>query len=112
MILMPIVYARDMDESAEFYSRLGFEIEFRSPTWTQLKAGDGAILALHAAEAGLAGTIELAMMAQEPLELIARDLSPARGIADEAFGRSLVLEDPNGLRIQINQHDHDLHGAR
>ncbi len=33
----------------------------------------------------------------------------ARGIADEAFGRSIVLQDPNGLQIQVNEHDRELY---
>jgi hypothetical protein len=28
---------------------------------------------------------------------------------DEAFGRSLVVTDPDGLEIQINEHDHELY---
>ena len=34
----------------------------------------------------------------------AGNLEVARGIADEAFGRSLVVRDPDGLEIQINEH--------
>jgi len=34
----------------------------------------------------------------------------SRGVADEAFGRSIVVSDANGLRIQINEHDRELHG--
>ena len=56
MILMPIVYVREMDESDGFYERLGFEVDIqaRSQMWTELKAADGAVLALHAAEDGYA----------------------------------------------------------
>ena len=112
MILMPIVYVRDMDESIAFYEQLGFavDIQSRSQGWTELKAGEGAILALHSAETGEAGRIELSMVAEEPLERLAEVASPARGIADEAFGRSIVLRDPNGLQIQVNEHDPGLYG--
>lgn len=112
MILMPIVYVRDMDESVAFYERLGFEVDTqsRSQNWTELKAGEGAVLALHSAEGGKAGRVELSMVAQLPLERLAEVASLARGIADEAFGRSIVLEDPNGLQIQVNEHDRELHG--
>ena len=110
MILMPIIYVRDMDESVAFYERLGFEVDVqsRSQMWTELKAGDRAVLALHGvAEGGEPGRLELSMVAEEPLERIA-DLAPVvRGIADEAFGRSLVLEDPNTLRIQVNEHERE-----
>jgi catechol 2,3-dioxygenase-like lactoylglutathione lyase family enzyme len=107
VILMPIVYVRDLDESVEFYERLGFEADEagRGPGWAQLRAGDGAVLALHAAMGGVPGRVELAMVAEEPLERVAETVAPARGIADEAFGRSLVLRDPNGLDIQVNEHE-------
>ena len=109
---MPIVYVRDMDESVAFYERLGFEVDTRSRSqmWTELKAGDGAVLALHSAQGDEPGRVELSLVADERLERIAEIASPARGIADEAFGRSLVLEDPNGLRIQVNEHDRELYG--
>ncbi len=112
MILMPIVYVRDMDESVAFYERLGFEVDIqsRSQMWTELKAGDGAVLALHSAEGGEPGRVELSMVADQPLERIAELASLARGIADDEFGRSLVLEDPNGLLIQVNEHDRELYG--
>ena len=107
MILMPIVYVRDMDESVAFYERLGFEVDIqsRSQNWTELKVGDAAVLALHSAEDGTPGRVELSMVAEQPLERIAALVPLARGIADEAFGRSLVLADPNGLEIQVNEHD-------
>ena len=104
MILMPIVYVRDMEASLGFYESLGFEVEMRSPMWSRLRAGDGAALALHGELEGNAGHIELAMNADDLDSLAARD-DVARGIADEAFGRSLVLRDPNGLAIQVNAHD-------
>jgi catechol 2,3-dioxygenase-like lactoylglutathione lyase family enzyme len=111
MILMPIVYVSDMDESVAFYERLGFEVdlESRGEHWTELKAGDGAVLALHAAAEGEAGRVELSMVATEPLERLVEASAPARGISSEAFGRSLVLRDPNGLEIQVNEHDRELH---
>ena len=48
------------------------------------------------------------MVADEPLERIAELTPPYRGIADEAFGRSLIVADPNGLKIQVNEHDRTL----
>ena len=112
MILMPIVYVRDMNDSVAFYERLGFEADIRSRSrnWTELKAGGGAVLALHSADEIEAGRLELAMVADQPLEEVATLAPLARGIADEAFGRSLVFVDPNGLRIQVNEHDRELYG--
>jgi catechol 2,3-dioxygenase-like lactoylglutathione lyase family enzyme len=109
---MPIVYVRDMDESVAFYERLGFQvdIESRSKHWTELRAGEGAVLALHSAEAGNVGRVELSMVAEQPLERLAEVSALARGISDEAFGRSIILRDPNGLQIQVNEHDRELYG--
>ena len=109
MILMPIVYVGDMDESVAFYEGLGFDTETRSPHWSTLKAGDGAVLALHVADGEAVGRVELALVADEPLERLVDAAPVARGIADEAFGRSLVLRDPNGVEIQVNEHDPELY---
>jgi catechol 2,3-dioxygenase-like lactoylglutathione lyase family enzyme len=105
VILMPIVYVRDMDESLSFYERLGFTVTTRGSVWSELAAGDGATLALHGAPADDAGRVELALVSEEPLERVAELVPPHRGIADETFGRSLLVRDPNGLTIQVNEHD-------
>jgi catechol 2,3-dioxygenase-like lactoylglutathione lyase family enzyme len=105
VILMPIVYVEDMDASIAFYERLGFALKSRSEMWTELGAGDGAVLALHKAPPDHVGRVELAFVSEEPLERVAELVAPYRGIADEAFGRSLVVQDPNGMKIQVNAHD-------
>ena len=114
---MPIVFVRDVVASVAFYQRLGF-----SPAgpvneqWTELRAGDRAVLALHASDGDgpdgpLAGhgRVELAFVAPGRLEDVLAELLEAgativRGIADEPFGRSLVVADPDGLPLQINEH--------
>lgn len=114
MILMPIVYVSDMGQAVEFYERLGFSpgAQSRSAMWTELRAAEGAILALHGAlDEKPAGTVELSMVADQPLDAIAGRGPLARGIADEAFGRSLVLLAPDGLSIQVNEHDPELYTA-
>jgi catechol 2,3-dioxygenase-like lactoylglutathione lyase family enzyme len=105
MILMPIVYVQEMEPSVEFYERLGFAAKSRSEMWSELAAGDGALLALHKAPPDQVGRVELALVAEEPLERVAALVTPYRGIADEAFGRSLVVQDPSGMKIQVNEHD-------
>ena len=105
MILMPIVYVQDMEASIAFYERLGFAPKSRSGMWSELSAGDGAVLALHKAPQEHVGRVELALVSVEPLERVAELVAPYRGIADEAFGRSLVVQDPNGMKVQVNEHD-------
>lgn len=105
--------------------------------WVELVGSAGAAMALHAADdpdaladtgpmtaesAGkVQGTsrgeppVELAFEADEPLEEVVRRLraagfEPATAIVDEAFGRSFRVRDPEGLELQINEHDRDLHG--
>ena len=86
MILMPIVYVKDMDASLAFYESLGFEVEMSSPMWSRLRAGDGAALALHGEVDGNAGHIELAMNADDLQPLIVQALprhSGQVGVAGE-----------------------------
>jgi catechol 2,3-dioxygenase-like lactoylglutathione lyase family enzyme len=115
MILMPIVYVASMERSQQFYERLGFTTLSSSEWWTEMRAGDGAILALHkadAAELGGTGRIELALVATDRLEAVERQLADVgievpHGIEEQPFGRSMIVVDPDGLRIQINEHHSD-----
>jgi hypothetical protein len=81
----------------------------RSAHWTELRAGKGAVLALHSVDRG--GRVEPALVAEEPLEAIQDRYRDAlsRPVTDEAFGRSLVLRDPDGLELQVNEHDRELY---
>ena len=109
---VPIVYVTDMDRSLTWYRSVlpHAEVVSSSPFWSELSI-DGAALALHGTESVTPGTqVGLAFEASGSLEdlverLAADGIEPARGIADEAFGRSLVLVDPDGLKIQVNEHD-------
>ena len=113
MILMPIVYVSDMDKAVAFYEKLGFlpDPSARSRMWTQLIAGDRAILALHHDDHPGPTShlrVELALVTTEPLEQVRDRLRKAgiepNAIVDEAFGRSMTVKDPDGLAIQINEH--------
>jgi catechol 2,3-dioxygenase-like lactoylglutathione lyase family enzyme len=113
MILMPIVFVSDMERSIKFYEALGFEPRNRGTMWTELEAGDRAVLALHHADSLPAPSerVQLALVARGALEQVAERFGDAlaRPIADEAFGRSLILRDPDGLEIQVNEHDRSLY---
>jgi hypothetical protein len=85
------------------------ELISESPFWSELDI-DGDVLALHGTESiSHGGAAGVACVADEPLEHVLtrlRDagIEPARGIADEPFGRSIVLEDPDGFRFQVNEY--------
>ena len=112
MRLVPIVYVTDMDRSTDFFEALGANVAGeRNPYWTELDLGSSHF-ALH-----ISGPMEpgpqrvgISLSADRRLEDIVADLDAAgvglaRGIADETFGRSMVIQDPDGLTIQINEHD-------
>lgn len=108
---LPIVYVTDMNRSLLFYRALGYEVAYQSTMWSELRLGT-AVLALHGADTLPDGAqrIELALNAHQPLEtvlarLAEHNIQPTRSIADEAFGRSVLIADPDGMVIQINEHD-------
>lgn len=117
MKLMPIVYVTDMDKAIDFYTALGLQVGVngRSAMWTEMVMGDST-LALHFIESlpeNQVGRVALAMVAERPLEQIVDDikhngLTLEREISDEAFGRSILIRDPDGLPIQINEHETEL----
>lgn len=128
MIPLPVVYVSDMERAVRFYTCLGLSerVRSRSNGWVELAGRDGHV-ALHlgtlppgpvaAADpdaAVPAGQVALSFVSREPLERPARRLAQEgyrlrRDIVDEAFGRSLVVADPDGLLIQINEHDEELY---
>lgn len=117
-----IRYVRDMDAARRFYEALGLAVDFvsRQPRhgpsrWVEL-CGEPGVLALHHVPEGepLTG-VTLAFESEEPLEGVVKRLSaagyePASGIVDEAFGRSFTVRDPEGVLVQVNEHDRELHG--
>lgn len=115
MRLQPIVYVADMEASTSWYATLlGVEPDLSGGHWTTFPVGGGH-LALHLADPssgpGAAGGVELSLVVDEPLEQVAARLHPNREIADEAFGRSLIVRDPDGALIQVNEHDPELTGG-
>ncbi len=119
MLVMPIVYVRDIERSLPFYEALGFALvrKHRKGRWAELCLGD-AKLGLHymeyLPENSEQRRVDLAMESQEPLDvlqerLIAVGVPLDRFVSDEAFGYSLVVRDPDGLHIQINQHNPELY---
>ena len=133
---LPIRYVVDLPAVQRFYEALGLWVGFagRAPRhggsrWVELVSSSGAALALHVddeADGAAAGrgsavasggglAVELAFEVDEPLEevvarLRAAGYEPATAIVDESYGRSFRVCDPEGLNLQINEHDRELHG--
>ncbi len=110
MRLQPIVYTPDMEATIDWYGKvLGVGPGYTSDMWTTFTVA-GATLAVHyAAEKRTGSGVELSLIATEPLDDVLQRLKRIgvaieRGIQDEAFGRSLLLRDPNGSPVQINEH--------
>jgi len=114
--LLPIVYVTDMARSRAFYQALGCTVRHQGQMWSELLISTET-LALHYVdklpEPG-PKQVALAFNSRVPLEEVVTQLEAAgvplpHDIADEAFGRSLLIVDPDGLTLQINEHDPDLY---
>ena len=110
MKLTSIVYVTDMQRSLAFYRILCDSIHSESSMWSELLIGDARLALHHVDQMPKESRIELAFLADGTLEQVVTHLQANgipldREISDEAFGRSLRLRDPDGLPIQINEHD-------
>lgn len=115
MRLMPIVYSSAPSESVHLYEALGLRVarRARNEIWIELE-GPAATLGIHQAGIATHGTVDLALVSDEPLEdtvarLRARGIEPLQGIQDDEFGRSIQVRDPGGVIVQINEHDEELY---
>lgn len=109
--LVTIVYVTDMVRSFAFYRALGLEGAMpagETPVWLPMQVG-GYPLALHSVtELSGGGQVGIAFNTDD-LKAVADELRVGgieivRPIQEEPFGRSLVIRDPDGLLIQINEH--------
>jgi metallothiol transferase len=112
MKLTPLIYVTDMDRSIDFYTRLvpAATVVSSSAYWTELVVG-GATLALHFSQSvdhegdGMGLSIDVSISLEELIvRLESAGIGPIGEICDEPFGRSVTVEDPDGLMIQINEH--------
>lgn len=118
-LLLPVIYVSDMARSRSFYEVLGFELRrtSRSGKWQEFQL-DRTWIALHHSLALPPLTtqrveLSVAMNADE-LDALAQRLKAAQPetnifIADEAFGRSFTVHDPDGLPILIMEQDVELY---
>ncbi|MEP7294511.1 MAG: VOC family protein [Chloroflexota bacterium] len=107
---MPIIYVTNMQRSLDFYRAFCDAIHSQSGMWSELTIGDAHLALHHVDQLPAESRIELAFLSSETLEQVIEHLGAAnipleRGITDEGFGRSIRVRDPDGLPIQINEHD-------
>jgi predicted enzyme related to lactoylglutathione lyase len=118
LTLMPIVYVDDVARTIAFYEALGFRLTARDRAydWAELRLGD-ARLGIHAIAPEPEGgrpPIEITLDSRTPLEAIVAQLNAAgipieQPITDVAFGRTLMVRDPQGRLIAITEHDRNLY---
>jgi catechol 2,3-dioxygenase-like lactoylglutathione lyase family enzyme len=109
-----ILSVSSVERAAEFYQALGFELGARgvSPYWAEMTVGN-SFIGLHRDDnlkTRDSGRVFVMLDAQMPLELMVdqlqrNEIALEREIADETFGRSIQVRDPDGMLIQINEHD-------
>lgn len=123
--LQPIIWVTQMARSIAFYQALGFErlLESTDGRWMSMRGRAGQ-LALHQLDElpqpgpsvsrrtdwpPQQGRVRMCFEANAPLEVIAEHLTKAGigrpEISDEAFGRIMWTTDPDGLAIEIAEHD-------
>ncbi len=121
MKLQPIVYVTDMDSAVEFYTALGLQLSPRgkSEMWTPLHDSHGAVMALHNTSelpANPSNHISVSFVTDDSLESLVKTCQEKgiqlyQEIADEVFGRSIIVHAPDNLLIQINEYDKSLIGG-
>lgn len=112
MQLQPIVYTTDMERAVAWYGLvLDTDPAYASDVWTSFSVGSATLGVHHVTERPVDSNVVLSLIAEGSLdeELIRLEesgIAIARGIQDEPFGRSLVVLDPDGGAVQINEHAH------
>lgn len=114
--LLPVVFPRNMDNALSFYKMLGLEIQRRGKAWSEVIVGDTILGLQNDSDPSRGEKIQIVLVSSRPLEevreqLIAHDYIKENEteIADEGYGRSLLIHDPDGFPILINEYDPDLY---
>ena len=115
MRLQTIVYVTDMDRTMAWYRKvLDTDPATHGSHWSSFRVGRANLALHHTDEVRPDGRVELSLVTSHALEELVDRLDVAqipieRGIADETFGRSLLLRDPEGMVVQVNEHALDLY---
>jgi len=112
--LMSLIYPTNIERSVNFYRTLGFTLNTERKLWAELRLGDAA-LGLQGSDPWVRGEqIRLVLVSKVALEELIAELQKNgvrvdHEIADEAYGRSVLIHDPDGNPILINEYDPDLY---
>ncbi len=113
--LMPILYPCDMEQALDFYRALGLPIHRHGKNWSEVLVGSTTLgLQICSDPYARGEKIHMALVSSRPLEDVREQLN-AKGfvidtdIADEGYGRSLMVHDPSGATILINEYDPELY---
>ncbi|KQX63692.1 VOC family protein [Angustibacter sp. Root456] len=119
--LRPVRFTADVRGGQQFAQLLGLasRVESGRGGWVDLVAGGGGMLALHDATTSasrqpsgrttLSAECDDADALAERLRFAGFDDAT---VYDEAYGRVLVVTDPNGAQVAVDQRASDLHGYR
>lgn len=105
--LIAIRYSDNAVETQRFYEVLGFSLHepTSSEVWREMRGEIGSVV-IHP-RSGDSPDWEISFETVEALESIQKRLSDcqfdAGSIHSEEYGRFLLVEDPDGARIRINQ---------
>lgn len=111
MKLLPMVYVTDMTASIAFYQKLGFMLKTEGSRWSEVSL-NGQDLALHLVDvapeqhfhAGIVFVLEDETLESVRSLCMAHHIDIQEDITQQPFGRSLVIVDPDGMPIQINEY--------
>ncbi len=103
------LFVSDMDRAVEFYTQtLGLKLRRRFGNhWAEVEAGPDLVIGLHPASEkspappGTAGSVQIGLMVDEPLEEVISKLREqgvtfTGSVIDDEAGRFAYLSDPDG----------------
>jgi hypothetical protein len=117
----PVRFTADVRRGQQFAELLGLasRVESGRGGWVDLVAGGGGMLALHDAGSSTSrqpsGRTTLSAECDDADALAGRLRTAGfddAAVYDEAYGRVLVVTDPNGAQVAVDQRSTDLHGYR
>jgi catechol 2,3-dioxygenase-like lactoylglutathione lyase family enzyme len=116
--ITPVRFTYDVAAMRRFLEVLGLRSTLTSDSgsWVSLE-GSGGGVGLHSVETAASpqqpGNTGLSFSTDEDLDVLAARLAEAgfpATVVDEAFGRVLHVEDPDGLELQVHAEMTDLYG--